>query len=111
MRLLVLWLISAGALLATTYIVPGFKVRDFGTALIAAMVLGLANAALWPLLMLLALPLNLMTLGLFTFVVSAVLLMLTSALVKGFQIDGWIPAILGAVVIALVTTILRTVVL
>ena len=89
----------------------GFKVRDFGTALIAAMVLGLANAALWPLLMLLALPLNLMTLGLFTFVVSAVLLMLTSALVKGFQIDGWIPAILGAVVIALVTTILRTVVL
>ena len=111
MPLLVVWLVSAGALLVTAFIVPGFKVRDFGTALIAALVVGLANAALWPLLMLLALPLNLLTLGLFTFVVSAVLLMLTSALVKGFEIDGWIPAILGAVVIAVVTTILRTVIL
>lgn len=110
MTLLVVWLISAGALLATAFIVPGFKVRDFGTALIAALVLGLANAALWPLLMLLALPLNVLTLGLFAFVVSAVLLMLTSALVKGFEIDGWIPAIIGAVVIAVVTTILRTVI-
>ncbi len=110
MQLLILWLISAGALVIVAYIVPGFSVRDFGTALIAALVLGLANAALWPLLMLLALPFNLLTLGLFAFVVSAVLLMLTSAIVKGFQIDGWIPAILGAVIIAVVTTVVRTVI-
>lgn len=110
MSLLLVWLTSAAALLVAAFVVPGFKVRDFGTALIAALVLGLANAALWPLLMLLALPLNLLTLGLFTFVVSAVLLMLTSALVRGFEIDGWIPAILGALVIAVVTTILRTLV-
>ncbi len=108
-QLLIVWLISAVALLLAAYVVPGFKVQDFGTALLAALVLGLANAALWPLLMLLALPLNLLTLGLFTFVLSAVLLMLTSALVKGFQIDGWIPAVFGAVVVAAVTTLLRMV--
>ena len=73
------------------------------------MVLGLVNSALWPLLTLLALPLKLVTLGVFAFVVSAVFLILTSALVRGFQIGGGMPAILGAVVIALVTTILRTV--
>ena len=110
MQLLVVWLISAVSLLIAAYVIPGFEMRDFGTALLAALVLGLANAALWPLLMLLALPLNLLTLGLFTFVVSAVLLMLTSALVKGFRIDGWLPAVMGAVVVAVATTILRAVI-
>ncbi len=110
MQLLVVWLISAVSLLIAAYVIPGFEMRDFGTALLAALVLGLANAALWPLLMLLALPLNLLTLGLFTFVVSAVLLMLTSALVKGFRIDGWLPAVMGAVVVAVAMTILRAVI-
>lgn len=108
MQLLVVWILSAVALVITAYIVPGFEVRNFGAALLAAVVLGLANAVLWPLLIILTLPINILTLGLFSFVISAALLKLTAAIVKDLRIDGWIPAILGAVVLAIVNTIGRT---
>jgi putative membrane protein len=107
MELLIVWVLSAVALLATAYIVPGFEVRNFGAALLGALVLGLANAVLWPLLIILTLPINVLTLGLFTFVVSAAMLKLTAAIVRDLTIDGWGPALLGALVLAVVNTILR----
>jgi putative membrane protein len=99
---LITWLVSAAVLVLASYIVPGFTVSTFTAALIAALVVGIINAVVVPLLNLLALPLNILTLGPFSFVVSAVGLLLTSALVPGFVIAGFWPALLAAVFIAVV---------
>jgi putative membrane protein len=109
MELLIVWVLSAVALIVTAYLVPGFEVRNFGAALLGALVLGLANAVLWPLLIILTLPINILTLGLFTFVISAAMLKLAAAVVRDLKIDGWGPALLGALVLAVVNTILRVV--
>lgn len=98
MSLILVWFVIAAALLVTAYVVPGFRVRNAGTALMAALVVGLVNAILRPILLLLTLPINILTLGLFTFVINAALLKLAAAVVPDFEIDGWGPAILGAVV-------------
>lgn len=105
MSLLVLWLLSALFLYLTAVLVPGFIVKSFGAALIAAIVVGLFNMLLRPLLLFLTLPLNVLTLGLFTFVVQAVILRLSAGFLSGFDIQGWIPAILGAVVMSLIQTL------
>ena len=107
MGLILVWLLSAVALLVTAYLVPGFEIRSFGAALLIAVVLGLVNATLGPFLMLLTLPINILTLGLFSFVVSAALLKLTARMVSDLRIDGWLPAILGAVVLALINALGR----
>jgi putative membrane protein len=95
------WLVSALVLILVSYIVPGFVVTNFGAALIAALVVGIINAVVVPLLNVIALPLNFITLGLFSFVISAVGLLLAASLVAGFSINGFLPALLGAVLIAL----------
>ena len=107
MQTLLHWIISAVALLVTSKIIPGFKVTSFVSALWAAVVIGLANIVIWPLLMFLTLPINILTLGLFTFVVNGIVLKMCAALIKGFDIRGWLPAILGAVVLAIVSTLLH----
>ncbi len=109
MQLLLIWLVSAVALIVTARLVPGFEIRNFGTALLVALVVGLFNAVLWPVLMLLTLPVNLLTLGLFSFVISAALLKLSAAFVSDFRIDGWVPAIIGAVVLALLQAIFSSI--
>ena len=109
MQLLIVWLASAIALIVTAYIVPGFEIRNFAAALLAALVLGLANAVLWPILLILTLPITVLTLGLFSFVISAALLKLTAAVVRDLRIDGWGPAILGAIVLAVVNAVGRMV--
>lgn len=109
LAVIVHWLLSALALLVVAQMVPGFRLRGYGTALLAALVVGLANAVLWPVLFFLTLPVNLLTLGLFTFVISAAMLKLGAALVTGFDIDGWIPAILGAFLLAIVGILFRAV--
>src|SRR4051812_4416307 len=100
--LLIHWVISAAALLITSYVVPGFKVRNFKGALIACVIIGLANVFIRPLLLFLTLPLNILTLGLFTFVVNAIILRLCAGLLRDFDIKGWFSAIMGAVVLAFV---------
>ena len=96
------WVVSAGALLITSYVVPGFKVRNFKGALIACVIIGLANVFIRPLLLFLTLPLNILTLGLFTFVVNAVILRICAGVLRDFDIRGWGSAIIGAVVLAFV---------
>ncbi len=100
--LLAHWVVSAAALLLTSVIVPGFKVDGFKSALWAAVVIGLANILVWPLLIFLTLPINILTLGLFTFVVNGAVLKICASLIKGFEIRGWLSAIFGAIVLALV---------
>ncbi|MFA5854057.1 MAG: phage holin family protein [Patescibacteria group bacterium] len=99
MQLLLRWVLNALALLLVAYVVPGVHVAGFYAALIAALVLGVVNALIRPLLILLTLPITIVTLGLFTFVINALLLWMVSSVVKGFTIDGFVPALLGALVL------------
>lgn len=99
MTVLIRWLGSALGLLLAAYLVPGIHVSGFGRALIAAAVLGFVNILVRPLIILLTLPLNLLTFGLFTFIVNGFMLWITSGIVKGFDVDGFLPALLGALVL------------
>ena len=99
--ILIAWILNALVLMAVAAWVPGFEVASFYSALIAALILGLVNALLKPLLIILTLPINVVTLGLFTFVINAFMLMLVSSIVKGFDIDSFGTALIGALVMAL----------
>jgi putative membrane protein len=102
--------INAIALTAAAYLIPGIEVTsDVVQLLLVAVVFGLVNALIKPIVSLLSCPLTLMTLGLFTLVVNALMLMLTDALVDGIAVDGFFPALLGALVISIVSTILSAV--
>lgn len=107
MQILLKWLLSAASLLIVTRIVPGFVVKGFGTALIAAIVIGLVNATIGLVLKVLTLPLTILTLGLFWLIINALMLMLASALVPGFKVEGFLPAFLGAIVLSLVNILLH----
>jgi putative membrane protein len=110
-EILVTWLLSALALLLVAWVIPGIDVDNFLTALLAALVFGVVNATLGFILTILTFPLTLVTLGLFLFVVNALMLKLAAAIVPGFRIRGCVPALLGAVLLALVTGLLRFVVM
>lgn len=101
------WAVSALALMLTAYLVKGFKVKSFGSALVAALVIGLANAVIWPILIFLTLPINILTLGLFTFVVNGAVLKICAAVLPGFEIDGWLAAIFGSIILSLVGTLMH----
>ena len=100
------WLVATLTVLLTAYFVPGFKVSGLGGALIASVVIGLANLLIRPFLLFITLPINILTLGLFTWVVNAATLRLAAFFSPGFSIDGWIPALVGAFLVSLISTIL-----
>jgi putative membrane protein len=102
LKLLIHWLLSAIALLVISHFLPGFHVMGLQPALIAALVIGLLNATLGLLLKIVTFPITIITLGLFLLVINAAMILLASHLVKGFHVTGWIPALVGAVVLALV---------
>ncbi len=106
MQLLIAWVINSATLLAASYIVPGFTIDSIQTALLAAVVIGLVNIFIRPLLLLITLPINLLTLGLFTFVINAVVLWIASQIVTGMMIESALAGILAAIVISIVSTIL-----
>ncbi len=101
------WLVSGLAVLLTSKMVAGFEIRGFVTALIAALLIGLANAVLWPVLVFLTLPLTVITLGLFLFVVNGMILKICAAVLPGFEIKSWLSAIFGAIVLSIVSLILH----
>jgi putative membrane protein len=102
MRLLLRWLFSALALLLVAYLVPGIIVANFYSAVMAALILGLVNALIRPILFILTLPINILTLGLFTLVINALLFWFVSTVVQGFNVGGFWPAFWGAVVMTIV---------
>ncbi len=106
--LLLRWLILTVAILAAAYLFPGIAVRGFGTALFAALVLGILNAFFRPILLILTLPINVLTLGLFTFVINAFLLMMTSGVIGGLVVEGFSSALLGSLIISLVSWLLSS---
>src|SRR3982074_2699766 len=110
MYLLLALLLNALALIITSKIVPGFMLSDYGSALLAAVVLGVINTFIKPVLLFLTAPLNFLTLGLFTFVVNAIVLVMTDTIIDGMKIDHfWPTAILAALVLSIVSTILSMV--
>ncbi len=92
------WVVSTLALLFVAYIVPGVAVESFWVALLTALVLGLINAIIRPLVILLTLPINIVTLGLFTLIINAGMFWLAAYLVPGFSVDGFWPTFAGALV-------------
>ncbi|MCA1926347.1 MAG: phage holin family protein [Thiobacillus sp.] len=110
MRLLLLWILNAVALLAVTYLLPSIQVDGFGSVLLAALVLGFINTLVRPLLALLTLPITVITLGLFYLVLNGLLFWLASALIPGFQVGGFVSALLGALLYGVIAWVLSALV-
>jgi putative membrane protein len=112
MRLLLSWVLSAIAVWIVAQVVPGISVHGPVAALVAALVIGFINATIGALLKILTFPLTLLTLGLFWFVINALMLELASALLSpGFQVHGFFAAFVGAIVLSLVNLMLKAIVL
>ena len=106
-RLLLTWILNAFALFFVMKLVPGIQIDRFGDLLIATLVLGLLNAFLRPLVILLTLPVTLLTLGLFTLVINGVMFYLAAQLVNGFHVSGFGAAFLAALLFSLFSSILN----
>jgi len=103
MGLIIRWLLNALAVFLAAQLVPGIELKGFGTALLAALILGLVNTFIRPVLVFFTLPLSFLTLGLFIFVINALMFWLVSALIPGFEVDGFLSAFLGAIIVSIVS--------
>jgi putative membrane protein len=106
MRLLAVWVINALALLLVAYLLKGIHVNGFGSALIAALVLGLVNTLIRPILVILTLPVTLLTLGLFIFIINALLFLFVGNLLAGFQVASFGAALLGSILYSVISWLL-----
>jgi putative membrane protein len=111
MRLLLIWLINAASLLAVAYLMPSIAISSFTTALLAAFVLGLVNAIIRPILVVLTLPATLLTLGLFIFVINGFLFWFVGSFINGFVVHGFWAGLWGAIVYSLISWLLSAIVL
>ncbi len=111
LRLLIVWLINTLALAAVAYLMPSVGITSAGAAILAALVLGLVNALIRPLLVLLTLPVTVLTLGLFIFVINGLLFWAVGSLVPGFEVGGFWSGVLGALVFSLISWLLSALVL
>ena len=102
------WLIMSFAIMMTAYLLDGIHVSGFFSALFAAGGLGVLNAFFRPILILLTLPLNILSLGLFTFIINAVLLMMVSGVIPGFEVRGFWSAVFGSLLISVVSWLLSS---
>lgn len=102
MRLLLVWILNAMALLAVAYLYPGVQVQDWKAAAVAALVLGLVNTLVKPVLVILTLPVTILTLGLFLLVLNALLFWAVASMVSGFHVNGFWAAVLGALLYSVI---------
>ncbi|TAL77725.1 MAG: phage holin family protein [Burkholderiaceae bacterium] len=109
MELLLIWILNAVALLIVAYILPGISVASFWSALIAALVLGLLNTLVKPILIILTLPITIVTLGLFLLVVNALVFWFAGSVLKGFHVNGFWWAMLGALIYSIISGLLSRV--
>lgn len=103
MYLLLKWIAFTFIVMFTAWLVPGIKLDGFLTAFVAAAVIAIVNISLKPILNLITLPINVLSLGLFTLVINAVLLMFVAYIVTGFEIDGFIPALFGSIIMSILS--------
>lgn len=109
MNLIIRWLINALALIGIAYYLPGIGVSGFYAALVTALIMGLLNAIIKPIIIFFTLPINILTLGLFTLVINTFLFWLAGTMVKGFVVTGFWPAFYGALIMALVNWLLSSI--
>ena len=102
------WLILTVAIIVTSYLLDGIRISGFSSALFAAAILGILNAFFRPILLILTLPINILTLGIFTFVINAIMLMMVSGVISGFEVSGFWSAVFGSLLISLVSSILTS---
>lgn len=105
MILLLVWILNAVSLLVVAYLLPGIMVASFGSAMIAALVLGLLNTIVKPVLMFLTLPITIVTLGLFLIVINALVFWFAGSILKGFEVAGFGWALIGAIVYSIVSSL------
>jgi len=108
MGLLVRWLVLTAAIMIASYLISGIEISGFFSAFFAAAILGILNIFFRPILFILTLPINLLTFGLFTFVINALLLKMASGVIEGFQVHGFWSAVFGALVISVVNWLLNS---
>lgn len=109
-EILAKWVVNAIVIFIVARFVPGFSVNSFTTALVVALVLGLINAFIKPVILILTLPINIITLGLFTFVINAAILLFVAKFVSGFYINGFTPALFGAIILWLIGVVIHFVI-
>jgi putative membrane protein len=108
MKLIIKWLLSAVALLAVAHLYSGVQVQNFTSALIAAFVIGLLNTVVRPILVILTLPVTVVTLGLFLFVINALMFWAAASLLDGFQVTGFGAALLGSLIYSLLSIVIQS---
>ena len=106
--ILVRWLVQTAAITIAAYLLDGIHVEGFFSAFFAAVILGILNAFFRPILIIITLPVNILTLGLFTFVINALLLMMVSGVIPGFEVHGFWSAVFGSLIISLVSWFLSS---
>ncbi|HRY63060.1 MAG TPA: phage holin family protein [Patescibacteria group bacterium] len=107
MKIIISWLINTVAVTIAAYVMPGVRLDGFWAAFWTAAVLGLVNAVIKPIFIILTLPINILTLGLFTLVINAMMILLVGKLVPGFEIDGFWWAMLFSIVLTIINAILN----
>ena len=105
--IIIRWLLMALTIMLLGYYLPGISISGFWSALWVALFLGIVNAIIRPVLILITLPINILTLGLFTFVINALLVMLTSTVIKGFYVQGFLYAVLFSLILSIITFVLN----
>ena len=108
LKLLVKWLLSASALLFVAYIYSGVEVKSFTAAMIAAFVIGLLNTVIRPILVVLTLPVTVVTLGLFLFVINALMFWAAAGVLDGFHVRGFVPALIGSLIYSLIGLVIES---
>ena len=111
LRLLLVWIVNTVALLAVAYLMPSVRIESYATALVAAALLGLANTVVRPILVILTLPVTVLTLGLFIFVINGLIFLGVAHLVSGFQVAGFWHAVGASIVYSIVSWLLSSLVL
>jgi putative membrane protein len=104
-RILIAWLITTIAILLAAYLIPGIRIANAGAVIIGAAILGILNAFLKPILVVLTFPLTIVTLGLFLLVINALMFLLAGSLVKGFEVNSFWSALLGSLIVSIVSYI------
>jgi putative membrane protein len=103
------WLVLTASIMITAYLVEGIHVANISSAFLAAAVLGILNLFLRPVAIILTLPVNILSLGLFTFVINALMLMITSEAISGFEVKGFWAAVIGSLIISFISWVINTI--
>jgi len=106
--ILVRWLILTAAIIVASYVLDGIQVKGFLSAFFAAAILGILNAFFRPILIIVTLPINILTLGIFTFIINALLLKMASGVISGFDVRGFWAAVFGSIIISVVSWALNS---